>query len=137
MDGLWTKDQRTATAAAAAAQQAARLDRIRKGMVPGTWLSLAPAMSPKHEAIDKWLPLSPKSSPLSPSIKSPATPLDDELSLDDGRFLSNDHTSSRRASSVSSARSGSGPVSTKPHNFSVVSTIDERETLGLARFLSN
>ncbi|KAF2212934.1 hypothetical protein CERZMDRAFT_97426 [Cercospora zeae-maydis SCOH1-5] len=125
MSGLWNK-QRPTDVEVAAAQQAATLDRMRKGLVPGTWLQLS-AAAPQ----EKTLPLSPKNN----TLPSPATSAGvnesalADLVLDDGGFLSN-HSPVSRSSSISSTVS----ISTKSTVFKPVPTICERETIGLARF---
>ncbi|KAM3414589.1 hypothetical protein BST61_g9748 [Cercospora zeina] len=126
MSGLWNK-QRPTDVEVAAAQQAATLDRMRKGLVPGTWLQLSAAVAPQ----EKTLPPSPKSNTLpSPAMSAGKneSALTD-LILDDGGFLSN-HSPASRSSSISSTVS----VGAKSTVFKPVPTICEREAIGLARF---
>ncbi|USW57443.1 hypothetical protein Slin15195_G107620 [Septoria linicola] len=130
MSALWNKDRPT-EAAASAAQQAATLDRMRKGLVPGTWLQLSPNTAPVQQVQEKWLSLSPKANAL-PSPAMAAEKIDvvaDELVLDGDRFLSN-NASASRSSSISSTASNSIKVS----SFKPVSSVCEREVIGLARF---
>lgn len=125
MSGLWNKTQ-PSEAATNAAQQAATLERMRKGLVPGTWLQLSPNVEQPQE---KWLSLSPKNNALPAPAVAVESPVADDLSLDNDRFLSNNVAASR-SSSVSSTKS----ISTKSPVFKPVSTTCEREVIGLARF---
>lgn len=128
MAGLWTQKITTTDS------QQSSMDRLRKGMIPGTWLSLAPTTSPRYESSEKWLSLSPKCSPLhSPNMNaqsSNTSDIRDDLSLTN--FLSNSSTSSR-----STSVSGVSLDNTKKPCFHTVPPVEERETLGLRRFLAN
>ncbi|CAK1367897.1 hypothetical protein CB0940_11381 [Cercospora beticola] len=126
MSGLWNKD-RPSDNEVKAAQQAATLDRMRRGLIPGTWLQLSAAV-PQEKTSP--LALSPKDTLPSPAMsagKNEQAVAD--LVLDDGGFLSN-HAPASRSSSISSAAS----VSTRSPVFKPVPTVCERETIGLARF---
>ena len=123
----------------------------RPNMIPGTWLQVTPVVSPSFSA-NKYLQLTPTTSPLpSPSLKGEnVSPVDlTDLSLNDSlprpkteRYLSNTSTASRQ-SSISSASSSSGSVSTRPPAFLTVPSVERREMAigrlgGLgAAFLSN
>ncbi|EME79966.1 uncharacterized protein MYCFIDRAFT_211924 [Pseudocercospora fijiensis CIRAD86] len=133
MSGLWNKQ--------AAAQQSP-VQRLRAGLVPGTWLQLAPSTSPKYETTEKWLSLSPSPSPLpSPAMAAAKGTVVEELSLSPkpGNFLSNDISNGSAATSRTTSMSGPRPVAAVPAEASLelrrLRGSDDGERL--ARFLSN
>ncbi|KAF7188178.1 hypothetical protein HII31_10463 [Pseudocercospora fuligena] len=133
MSGLWNKQP--------AAQQSP-IQRLRTGLVPGTWLQLAPSTSPKYETTEKWLSLSPSTSPLpSPAMAAEKGIAVEELVLSpkNGNFLSNVSSNGSAATSRAPSMSGPRPVAAVPAE----APLELRRLRGsddgerLARFLSN
>ncbi|KXT10217.1 hypothetical protein AC579_3737 [Pseudocercospora musae] len=133
MSGLWNKQP--------AAQQSP-IQRLRTGLVPGTWLQLAPSTSPKYETTEKWLFLSPSTSPLpSPAMPAEKGTTVEELSLSPkkGKFItnapSNESAATSRAPSMSMARPVPAVPAEAPLELRRLRGADDGERLG--RFLSN
>ncbi|KXS95967.1 hypothetical protein AC578_8079 [Pseudocercospora eumusae] len=133
MSGLWEKQP--------AAQQSS-IQRLRTGLVPGTWLQLAPSTSPKYESTEKWLSLTPSISPLpSPAMPAEKGAAVEELLLSpkNGNFVSNVSSDGGAATSRALSMSVPRPVAAVPAE----ATLELRRLRGsddgerLARFLSN